>query len=139
MLKIRKQQLSLLEKLTNTTAPSGDEGPIRKIVRAAVEGIADAIKVDALGNLLVTKHGKGRNRLKVMLAAHMDEVGFMVTAVEKDGRLRIRKVGGIDPRILLGQVFRVGTNGARGVIGVLDDAVPVSWRNMRDKSTPPST
>jgi len=78
MLKIRKPQLNLLEKLTNATAVSGDEGAIRKIVRVEVENIADEIKTDAMGNLLVTKRGKGRNRLKIMLAAHMDEIGFML-------------------------------------------------------------
>jgi endoglucanase len=49
----------------------------------------------------------------------MDEVGFMVTAVEKDGRVRFRKLGGIDPRILVGQVFRIGSKGLRGVVAVL--------------------
>ena len=57
MLKIKNPQIKLLEKLTNAVAVSGDEGAIRKIVRAEIEGIADEIKTDAMGNLLVTRRG----------------------------------------------------------------------------------
>ncbi len=117
MLKIRKAQLNLLETLTNTTAPSGDEGPIRKIVRAEVEGIADEIKVDAMGNLLVTKRGKGRKRLKVMLAAHMDEVGFMLVNEAGDGLFEINSLGGLDSRQLAGKPVLVGRDNVPGVIG----------------------
>ncbi len=112
-----------LEAFSNADGPSGWEGPVRDLVVGAVRDRVDTLEVDALGSLVARVEPSGargrRRRPHVMLCAHMDEVGFMVTAVEKDGRLRIRKVGGIDPRILLGQVFRVGTNGARGVVGVL--------------------
>ena len=108
MLKIRNPQIKLLEKLTNAVAVSGGEGEIRKIVRAEVEKIADEIKIDAMGNLLVTKRGKGRNRLRVMLAAHMDEVGFMLVNKESDGIFEFRALGGIDPRQLAGKPVWVG-------------------------------
>jgi endoglucanase len=117
-----------LESFSNADGPSGWEGPVRDLVAEAVRDHVDRLSVDAMGNLVATvaparngpRAGRKRGRAPhVMLCAHMDEVGFMVTGVEKDGRLRIRRVGGIDPRILLGQVVRVGTNGARGVIGVL--------------------
>lgn len=117
MLKIRKQQLSLLEILTNTTAPSGDEGPIRKIVKAEVESLADELKIDALGNLLVTKRGKGRKRLKVLLAAHMDEVGFMLVSEAGDGLFEINTLGGLDSRQLVGKPVLVGRENVPGVIG----------------------
>ncbi len=118
-----------LESFSNADGPSGWEAPVRELVVEAVRDHVDELSVDAMGNLVAhvsparggakAARGKRGRGPHVMLCAHMDEVGFMVTAVEKDGRLRIRKVGGIDPRILLGQVVRVGTNGARGVVGVL--------------------
>ncbi len=117
MLKICKSQIDLLEKLTNAIAVSGDEGAIRKIVRAEVEGIADEIKTDAMGNLLVIKRGKGKKRLKVMLAAHMDEIGFMLVNKESDGLFEFAPLGGIDPRQLAGKPVWVGREKVSGVIG----------------------
>ncbi len=113
----------LLEAFSNADGPSGWESPVRALIVGAVRDHVDSLEVDAMGNLVARIEPSGgrsrRGAPHVMLCAHMDEVGFMVTAVEKDGRLRFRKVGGIDPRILLGQVFRIGQNGARGVVGVL--------------------
>lgn len=112
-----------LKAFSNADGPSGWEAPVRELIVGAVRDNVDRLEVDAMGNLVARIEPSGgrsrRGAPHVMLCAHMDEVGFMVTAVEKDGRLRFRKVGGIDPRILLGQVFRVGQNGARGVVGVL--------------------
>src|SRR5204863_54459 len=76
------------------------------------------------------KRGRGPH---VMLCAHMDEVGLMVFGIEKEGRLRFRRVGGIDPRILPGQVFRVGPDGIRGVVGALPPHL--TPRNERDRVT----
>ena len=110
-----------LEAFSNADGPSGWEAPVRAKVVDAVRDAVDSLEVDAMGSLVARVGAAGGRRRgpHVMLCAHMDEVGFMVTAVEKDGRLRIRKVGGIDPRILMGQVFRIGTRGIRGVAGVL--------------------
>jgi len=122
-------QERFLESFSNADGPSGWEAPVRARIVEAVRDAVDTLEVDAMGSLVARvspaggagSNGNGRARRgpHVMLCAHMDEVGFMVTAIEKDGRLRIRKVGGIDPRILMGQVFRIGTNGVRGVAGVL--------------------
>ncbi len=118
MLKIRTPQFRLLEKLTNAIAVSGDEGAIRKIVRAEIESVADEIKIDAMGNLLATKRGKGRNCLRVMLAAHMDEIGFMLVNDEGEGIFQFETIGGIDPRQLAGKPLWVGKENVPGVIGV---------------------
>ena len=76
-IKIQSSQYRLLERLTNTAGVSGDEGDVRKIVLEEVESYADQVHVDALGNVLVFKKGSQRDRLKVMVAAHMDEgAGF---------------------------------------------------------------
>jgi tetrahedral aminopeptidase len=116
-LKIRTAQLKLLERLTNTCAVSGDEGLVRKIVIEQVDKFADELKIDALGNVLVTKLGQGRKRPRVMLAAHMDEVGFMITADEGDGLFRFDTVGGLDKRQLVGKPVWVGPDRIAGVIG----------------------
>ena len=89
-------QLKLLEKLCNVIAISGDEGEVRKIVLEEVKPHADEVKVDALGNVLATKRGRGAKRTRVMLDAHMDEVGFMIVADDGEGMVR-------DDAILAGQ------------------------------------
>jgi putative aminopeptidase FrvX len=100
---IGNTQLRLLEKLCNACAVSGNEGEVRKIVLEAVKPYADEVKVDALGNVLVTRLGSGKNRLRVMLDAHMDEVGFILVSDEGEGLYRFETVGGIDVRHLVGK------------------------------------
>ena len=80
-------QLKLLEKLCNVIAISGDEGEVRKIVMDEIKPYADEVKVDALGNVLATRLGRTRSgkRTRVMLDAHMDEVGFMLVADDGEG------------------------------------------------------
>lgn len=110
-------QFRLLEKLCNAVAISGDEGEVRKIVQEEVKPYADTVKVDALGNVLVTRQGKGARRVKVMLDAHMDEVGFMLVNDEGDGLFSFDLVGGIDLRSLPGKQVQVGKSKVPGVIG----------------------
>lgn len=115
---IGNQQLKLLEKLCNACAVSGNEGEVRKIVVDELRAYSDQIKVDTLGNVLVTKIGSGENRLRVMLDAHMDEVGFILVSDEGDGTFGFRAVGGIDPRHLPGKPVLVGQEHVPGVIGI---------------------
>lgn len=113
-------QLKLLEKLCNVIAISGDEGEVRKIVLEQIKPHVDEVKVDALGNVLATKHGRTRSRAKqtrVMLDAHMDEVGLMIVADEGEGIYRFEIVGGIDVRHLVGKQVFVGKERTAGVIG----------------------
>ena len=117
MLTLGAAQFKLLEKLCNAVGVSGDEGEVRKIVLDEVKPYADEVKVDALGSVLVTKRGTGRNRLRVMLDAHMDEIGFMIVADDGDGLYRFEHVGGIDNRHLLGKQVIVGKDHTPGVIG----------------------
>ena len=83
--KIGTKQVRLLSQLSNACAVSGDEGAVRDLVLREVRPYADKIEIDAIGNLLVTCEGTKRSRLRVMLAAHMDEVGFMLTHHDGDG------------------------------------------------------
>jgi len=110
-------QLKLLEKLCNVIGVSGDEGEVRKIVLEEIKPYADDVKVDAMGNVLATRSGRGRNRLRVMLDAHMDEVGFFIVAGEGEGIYRFENVGGIDTRHLVGKQVLVGKKNTPGVIG----------------------
>ena len=107
----------LLFRLCNARGVSGDEAEVRNILRQELSG---DIRTDTLGNLLVRRPdpAEGREPVRVMLAAHQDEVGFMVTRIEKDGRLRFATVGGIDPRVLPGLTLLVGGDRIPGVIGV---------------------
>jgi len=112
-------QLKLLEKLCNVIAVSGDEGEVRKIVLEEIKPYADEVKVDALGNVLASRQGRARSgkRTRVMLDAHMDEVGFMIVADDGEGVYRFETVGGIDARHLLGKQVYVGKERTPGVIG----------------------
>jgi len=115
--KIRTAQYRLLESLCNAGGVSGDEGEVRKIVLDQLSDIADDLQVDALGNVLAKRVGSKRNRLKVMVAAHMDEIGFMITFDDGNGIFRFSTVGGIDPRQLVGKPVLVGKDKIPGVIG----------------------
>ncbi len=118
--KIGAAQTSLLKQLCNACAVSGDEQEVRSIVLEQVRSHVDDVKVDALGNVLVTKlsHSPSRKkRLRVMLAAHMDEMGFMLTHHEGDGIFRFDTIGGIDTRQLAGKAVWIGHDHIPGVIG----------------------
>lgn len=117
MLTIGKPQLSLLEKLCNAMSVSGDEGEVRRIVLEEVKPYADEVKVDALGSVLVTKKGTNKKALRVLLDAHMDEVGFMIVHDDGDGFYQFQTVGGIDERHLVGKQVIVGKDHTIGVIG----------------------
>jgi len=117
MLSIGTSQIKLLEKLCNAMSVSGDEGEVRRIVLEEVKPYADEVKVDALGSVLVRKNGTGKKPLRVLLDAHMDEVGFMIVKDDDDGFFQFEVVGGIDPRHLVGKQVIVGKDHAVGVIG----------------------
>src|SRR5512134_1267189 len=92
---VRPDQIRLLERLSNACAVSGDEGEVRKIVLEEVRPVADEVKVDAMGNVLATKHSQGASALRVLLAAHMDEVGLMVIYDDGEGVYRFESIGGL--------------------------------------------
>jgi len=107
----------LLEKLSEATGVSGYEDAVRDLVRAAFEPVADEMRTDAMGNLIALKRGAGEKPPgRIMLAGHMDEIGLMVTRVDK-GFLRFTQVGGFDVRTLPGQ--KVTVHGRRELPGVI--------------------
>lgn len=108
----------LLSELSAAPGISGYEAPVRDVIRAAWEGLADEFTVDGLGTLLATRQGSGAEpRRRILVTAHMDEIGLMVTRIEGDF-LRVTNVGGIDRRVLLSQPVIVhGTRPIPGLIG----------------------
>ena len=108
----------ILKELSDAFGVSGNEDDVRAIVLDAVRDHVDEVKVDSMGNVLALKRGTGQVPLRVMLAAHMDEIGLMVVGHDDNGFLKVRSVGGIDPRLLPGTLLVVGPDRIPGVIGV---------------------
>jgi putative aminopeptidase FrvX len=132
-IRIEAAQTRLLERLCNACAVSGDEGEVRKIVLEEIRPVADEVKVDALGNVLAIRSAAEETpRLRVMLSAHMDEVGLMLTQDEGDGIFRFDIVGGIDPRQLVGKPVWIGRDHVPGVIG----AKPIHLTEKREMESP---
>ena len=126
----------LLCRLSETPGVSGNEKPVRRLLAAAVRERVGRLTSDTMGNLIAFKPatGGGATPLRVMVAAHMDEVGLMVTDIEADGSLRFRAVGGIDARVLASQPVRVGPSATPGVIGLK----PVHLTEAAERNRPPS-
>ena len=105
----------LIKRLVETVGPSGYETAVRELVRAEIAGLADEIRVDALGNLIVRKGQKTEGGLRVMLSAHMDEIGIIATHVDEHGFVRFTTVGGVRPHTCIGGRVRF-LNGTPGLI-----------------------
>jgi tetrahedral aminopeptidase len=121
----------LLRRLTEAHGVSGDEGEVRSILKEELEECVDKIYFDSLGTMYARK-GTGKTP-RIMVAAHMDEVGLMVTGFEKSGLIRIDKVGGIDNRVLPSKPVVVGPNRIPGVIGA--KAIHLQKHNERKNVT----
>lgn len=100
----------LINKITSAYGPSGNEKQVAAVIKDILKDKVDEIKEDALGNLICVKKGTGK---KIMLAAHMDQIGIIVTFIDDKGFLRFGNIGGLNPHVILGQrvVFENGTVG----------------------------
>jgi tetrahedral aminopeptidase len=107
---------TLIQKLVETPGPSGYETQVRALVRAEVEPLANESHVDAMGNLIACKGSRQEGGLKVMLSAHMDEIGVIVTHIDENGFLRFTNIGGVHARNCIGGRVRF-LDGRIGVIG----------------------
>lgn len=119
-----KVNVELLKRLTETPGVSGREELVRALVIEELKPHVDEIRVDALGNVIATKKGagKGAGNRKVMLAAHMDEIGFMVRHIDDQGFVRIQPLGGFDARVLVAQRAMVHTRSGERLRGVVTPA-----------------
>jgi tetrahedral aminopeptidase len=134
--KVGEEQIRLLEKLCNACAVSGAEGEVRAIVKEELHEIViqagGSLRVDALGNVLISRPGSTANKLRVLVAAHMDEVGLMVTSQDGEGLFRFETVGGLSWIQLVGKPVWVGKDHLPGVIG----AAPPHLTSQADRKNP---
>jgi endoglucanase len=127
--------VELLKRLTETPGVSGREELVRALVIEELKPHVDEIRVDALGNVIATKKGAG-NR-KVMLAAHMDEIGFMVRHIDDQGFVRIQPLGGFDARVLVAQRAVIHTRSGERLRGVVTPATkPIHLMGDEKPGTP---
>lgn len=109
--------LDLLKKLCNTNGISGDEKSVRDIIIDEIKDYVTEYRIDNLGNIIAFKKGKHKSVNKLMISAHMDEVGFIVTDITSDGLIKFNEVGGIDRRVIPGRRVIIGKN-IFGAVGV---------------------
>ncbi len=126
-------KLSLLDKLSAVGGISGDEGAVAQAIIQEIDGYC-RWELDPLGNLIVWKKGEKERDKPILICAHMDEVGMMVSHITDEGYLRFVTVGGIDSRVLLGRQVSVGKDGLRGVIGC--KAIHQTGADERGKAVP---
>ncbi|MFO7683469.1 MAG: M42 family peptidase [Chloroflexota bacterium] len=107
----------LLKNLTETNGVSSGEQEIRQLILDLIKDHVDQWRIDAMGNLIALKKGTGASDLHVLVDAHMDEVGLMITGYDSNGTLKFEPVGGFNDRTLLGKVVQIGPKKLIGVIG----------------------
>lgn len=124
----------MLSKICETPGVSGFEQPIRALVMKECKGLADEIWADNMGNVIALKKGTAKkNKKKIMLPAHMDEIGFMVQHIDDDGFIRVLPLGGFDPKTLTAQ--RVFIHGKKDVIGVMGSK-PIHLMTTEERGKP---
>ncbi len=125
--------LALLARICEAPGAPGYEKKIRELVLAELHGLADEIRTDNMGNVVALKKGRSSAR-KTMAAAHMDEIGFIVTHIDDHGFVRFNTVGGFDPKTLTSQ--RVIIHGRKDVFGVMGSKpVHIMSQEERNKVT----
>ena len=107
-----------IKEYTKINSVSGNEDRIRERILNDIKPYADKITVDSMGNVIAFKKGSAQNTKKIIISAHMDEVGFIISDITEEGFLKFKGVGGIDSRILLAQRVVIGDNEINGIIGV---------------------
>lgn len=124
--------IELLRKICNTPGASGFEEAIRSLIISEISNDVDELKVDPLGNIIAIK--KGNSRQKLLLTAHMDEIGFMVQHIDDEGFIRFIPLGGFDPKTLSAQ--RVIIHGKKDIIGVMGSKpIHIMSQDERNKAT----
>lgn len=121
----------LLRELCLINGVSGDENAVREFIIDKIKDVCE-YRTDNLGNLICLRKGRKAPAKKIMVAAHMDEVGFIVTSVRSDGTLTFGTVGGVDASVTIGRQVKVGKNGLSGVIG--STAVHNLSKEQREKA-----
>ena len=123
----------LLADLCEVAGAPGHESRVRKIVLKEIKPLVDEIKIDNMGNVVAIKRGKERK--KVMIGAHMDEIGFIVTHIDEKGFVYFHTLGGFDPKTLTAQ--RVIIHGKKDVVGVMGGK-PIHLMSAADRKKVPT-
>ena len=126
--------VNLLKEITEVAGAPGHEQRIREIVLREVTPLVDEVKIDNMGNVSAIKKGKADK--KVMIGAHMDEIGFIVTYIDDNGFVHFHTLGGFDPKTLTAQ--RVIIHGTKDVIGVMGSK-PIHVMTPEEKTKMPKT
>ena len=132
--------IDLIRELSLAFGPSGCEDAVSALIESQIKEDCDSYTVDTVGNIIAVIHGRGiyydkKNPRRILLSAHMDEVGFMITAITEEGYLKFSTVGGIDPRVLCGRHVLVGDrHKLHGVIA--SKAIHLQTPEERTKATP---
>ncbi|NPA96715.1 MAG: M42 family metallopeptidase [Crenarchaeota archaeon] len=113
----REEFFKLLKRLADANGPTGREGSVRDIVVEELKEVADEVRIDALGNVIAVKKGRGSGRF--MLAAHMDEIALIVSYIDEKGFVKFLPVGGVMERNVVGQRVRIITRSGKVVRGVI--------------------
>ncbi|TCU72734.1 endoglucanase [Tissierella praeacuta] len=106
----------LLKQLTEASGVSGNEKEVRDLIISEIKEYVDTLKIDRIGNIIAYKKGKSTDK-RLMITAHMDEVGLLIKEIDSMGLLKFTTVGGIDKRILVSKPVLVGKDKIMGVIG----------------------
>ena len=122
----------LLKKISETPGAPGFETQIRNLIKEEISGLVDEMFIDTMGSLIGVR--KGTSSKKVMVAAHMDEISFIVTHIDDDGFIRFHPLGGFDPKTLSAQ--RVIVHGRQDIIGVMGSK-PVHLMSPEEKNKNP--
>ena len=132
---LTNETIALMEELTQAVGISGDERNISKIMKTHMEPYADEIIYDNLGSIFAVKKSGKPNALRVMICGHMDEVGFMITSIKKNGLAEFICIGGMDAQSLHAQRVRLKTASGREYIGTIvcdkDEIAACDTKHMR--------
>ncbi len=107
--------LNILKALNTCPGISGSEKAVADKITGYIAPLSDKVWEDAMGNLIAVKYGKGEEKKKIMLCAHMDEIGFMVTHIEESGLIRIAPIGGINT-VSAAYTYVVSEKGVKGIL-----------------------
>ena len=124
--------LELLAEICEAPGAPGYEQRIREIVAREIEPFVDELRIDNMGNL--TAIVRGKKDKKIMIGAHMDEIGFIVTHIDDNGFLRFHTLGGFDPKTLTAQ--RVIIHGKKDIVGVMGSK-PIHVMTAEERNKPP--
>lgn len=125
--------IGLLTEICEAAGAPGQEQRIREIVLREVTPLVDKVRIDNMGNVTAIQKGKSSNK-KVMIGAHMDEIGFIVTHIDENGFIRFHTLGGFDPKTLTAQ--RVIIHGKKDLVGVMGSK-PIHVMSPEERNKPP--